>query len=487
MGASVAALETRLLTANAPRTLGPSSRLATPFHRGVEGQDMNAKEPLNQQGQEAYSGSIKNFSKERYISSDWSTREWQAVWAKSWIAAVPVSDLNKPGDYVVFDLGPESVLLTCNKQSNVQAFYNVCQHRGVRLVNDHTGNTENFRCPYHSWRYGTDGSLLYAPHQEGFQEGLPTQTLCLPTVHCDSALGFYWINLDANAEPLHAFLKDMIPIMGHYEFNNMTLVQDQTVSINCNWKTVLDNFSELYHVHYLHPQHRRFVDCTESLSECYEGGHTRVWVPGAKTDSLFSTPDKPTDLLTLQLEAFGLDPAQYEGKVDEIQAAIRIAKRALEETEPYYGNFTDEELTDVMQTNVFPNAILTYQPEMLWLMRLRPHATDPNRCYLDKLSFERFPSNTAQPVHESTDNFKEKGAEHSGKHRRPERESFDYSDVIRGEATMTETIDQDLSLLAHAQKGMHSAGFEGCWLNEIECRVSHFHEQLDTLMNHSTD
>ena len=50
---------------------------------------------------------------------------------------------------------------------------------------------------------------------------------------------------------------------------------------------------------------------------------------------------------------------------------------------------------------------------------------------------------------------------------------------------MTDTIDQDLSLLAHAQKGMHSEGFRGLWLNEIECRVSHFHEQLDTA-DHST-
>ena len=67
---------------------------------------MNAKQPLNQQGREAYSGQIKNFSKERYISSDWYTREWRTVWAKSWIATVHVSDLSEPGDYVVFDLGP---------------------------------------------------------------------------------------------------------------------------------------------------------------------------------------------------------------------------------------------------------------------------------------------------------------------------------------------------------------------------------------------
>ena len=49
---------------------------------------MNAEQPLNQQGQKSYSGTIKNFSKERYISSDWSAREWNAVWTKSWLAAV---------------------------------------------------------------------------------------------------------------------------------------------------------------------------------------------------------------------------------------------------------------------------------------------------------------------------------------------------------------------------------------------------------------
>ncbi|GIS02362.1 MAG: hypothetical protein CM15mP103_09130 [Gammaproteobacteria bacterium] len=57
---------------------------------------MNAKQPLSQQGREAYSGQIKNFPKERYISTDWYAREWRAVWAKSWIAAVHVSDLTRP-------------------------------------------------------------------------------------------------------------------------------------------------------------------------------------------------------------------------------------------------------------------------------------------------------------------------------------------------------------------------------------------------------
>ena len=82
------------------------------------------------------------------------------------------------------------------RRGHVQAFYNVCQHRGVRLVDDHTGNTENFRCPYHSWRYGTDGDSDLCPASGRVSGGLAARRICLPKVRCEAALGFYWINLD---------------------------------------------------------------------------------------------------------------------------------------------------------------------------------------------------------------------------------------------------------------------------------------------------
>ena len=132
----------------------------------------------------------------------------------------------------------------------------------------------------------------------------------MPAVRCEEALGFYWINLDSDAEPLSVFLKDMLPIMEHYEFGNLTLVQDQTVSINCNWKAVLDNFATLPR-YYL--QHRQFVDCTESLSECYEGDHTRVWVPAPPPTrcSQHQTSHRSFNHAT---EAFGLDRIRGQGR-----------------------------------------------------------------------------------------------------------------------------------------------------------------------------
>ncbi|MEP5837518.1 MAG: aromatic ring-hydroxylating dioxygenase subunit alpha [Marinobacter sp.] len=405
---------------------------------------------------------MPRINKDRYISSDWMQREWEQVWKKSWQIAVPLSDLKAPGDFAVYQLGPESILLSCTEAGEIKAFYNVCQHRGMRLVADHCGHSDSFRCPYHSWRYNGQGQLTYAPDTEGFSDGLAPEQVGLGPVRCELALGFAWISLDDEIEPLADYLSDMLPLLSHYEFENMTLLQDQTVLVNCNWKAVHDNFSELYHVPYLHPQHRRFVDCTAATDELYPAGHTRVCVPGGTTDSRFDTPVMPTDILCMQLEALGLDPADYENRVDEVQAVIRKEKRKLAATTPYYNNFSDTELSDVMQTNVFPNAIFSYQPEMLWLIRPRPHETDPNRCYLDKLSFERFPA-----------------AEQT---QRPTHDVFSYTDVMAGNKSMTDTIDQDLSLLSQAQQGMLSDGFQELWLNDRESRIHHFHQRLDELI-----
>lgn len=418
---------------------------------------------------------VRNFSKQRYISDDWMRREWQSVWSKCWQVVAPASDLGAAGDFVVYEVGRESLLLTCDKDGVARAFYNVCQHRGVRLVDEPCGRRDSFRCPYHSWRYNPEGELTYAPASEQFQHGLPQQQVNLEEVRCATALGLVWVCLDAAAPPLTEYLQDMLPLMQHYQFEAMTLVQDQTVLVNCNWKAVVDNFGELYHVHYLHPQHRSFVDCTNARSDLYAGGHTRVWVPGATTDAQFSQPNEAPELLQMQLTALGLDAADFVGRVEQIQPAIRAAKRKLAAGPmPHYGNFSDEELTDVMQTNVFPNMVCTYQPEMMWLMRVRPHATDPNQCYLDKLSFEMLPEVAASEPHSRPQVARPP--------QRPQHESFTYQDVIAGRNSMTPTIDQDLSLLRHAQQGMHSAGFAGVWLHETECRVAHFHQYLDELL-----
>ena len=89
---------------------------------------------------------ITNYSTSRYVDANHMEQEWDHVWRKSWLLAGLESDVQNPGDYFVFDMGREQILVTRGQSGSVQGFYNVCQHRGNRLVNDERGHAVNFRC-----------------------------------------------------------------------------------------------------------------------------------------------------------------------------------------------------------------------------------------------------------------------------------------------------------------------------------------------------
>ena len=115
----------------------------------------------------------------------------------------------------------------------------------------------------------------------------------------------------------------MKDILEPYHFEKMTVVEDQTVHLDCNWKAVVDNFSELYHVDFLHPQHKSMVDCCNDTVRLFEHGHTGVEVPGATVNPRFPVPEVPTAIQSVQLQSIGLDPADFEGRVMEVRRAVQ--------------------------------------------------------------------------------------------------------------------------------------------------------------------
>jgi len=79
-------------------------------------------------------------------------REWGKVWSESWLIAGVSTDLQEPGDYFLFRVRSESIIVT-KSRSGTQAFYNVCPHRGARLLTEQRGNKKVFVCPFHSWSF----------------------------------------------------------------------------------------------------------------------------------------------------------------------------------------------------------------------------------------------------------------------------------------------------------------------------------------------
>ena len=136
---------------------------------------------------------------ERYFSRGFMDREWERLWTRVWLIAGPRSDLQEAGDYFVFSIGRESVIVTLDNDENVRAFYNVCPHRGNQLVLNDMGCTSKFTCAFHSWQFGLDGKCESITDEETFRPGVITQRPELTGVSVEEKAGLIFVNLDPEA------------------------------------------------------------------------------------------------------------------------------------------------------------------------------------------------------------------------------------------------------------------------------------------------
>jgi len=420
-----------------------------------------------------------SLSKDRYISEDFMQSEWEGIWTKAWLFAGLESDLLEPGDFFIYDIGRESIVITRNDENEISAFYNVCQHRGNRIVTLESGSFSKVSCPYHGWTYGLDGTLEHVPDRELFKEGIPCEEKSLKPVKVSVWAGLVFINMDENSSSLETFLGPIVDQLKPYKFEKMNLVKHQTVSLlETNWKTVRDNFLEQYHVDFIHPQHASFVDCCDAENDLWPFGHTRTMVTSPVVNPRYSTPDEPPEFMKDYLKGLRLNPDDFHGKVPEIRKAIQKQKRVIGDELGFdFSEFTDDQVSDVLQYDIFPNIFMTIHPERLWIFGPKPHHSDPNKCSFTKWSFQI-------PSHQVRDESKElellPGSsfyEQTGS--RPEHDIFTREDVVQGRKSLTVTIDQDIHYLNDMQAGMHSKGFDSATLSNDEERLQHFHDWVD--------
>jgi len=420
---------------------------------------------------------------ERYYDRQVMGQEWDTIWTKSWLLAGLASDIAEPGDYFLFNIGHENIIVSRDNNGDVQAMYNACQHRGNRVIAAEHGSVPAFTCPYHGWTYDLDGTLKTVPDEERFIPAIDCEAYSLRHIKVEVWGGIVWVNMDEDAGPLSKFLGIVQDHLGPYHIENMVIVEDQTLEIDANWKTAVDNFNEQYHVDFIHPQHASMVNCRDSVNELWPYGHRRTIVEGFVTNPRYGDPAEAPPILDMQARMIGLDPDDFKGRVGDIRLAAQAKKRALgEELGFSYKEFPDELVTDVVQYDLFPNIIATIHPESLWIMRPRPHPDDPNKCYFDKISLQI----RAEIAHNPDTGLRLMGdveQQMANEGARPEHDSFDREAVISGNKTMTITIDQDVQYLPDMQAGMRSAGFNRAVLNEDESRIQHFHDWVDVWMN----
>lgn len=180
-------------------------------------------------------------------------RDRERVFRNHWIMAGHASQIPKPGDYLLFEMAGESIILIRGAQGAVHAHYNVCRHRGSRVLSQAQGNARALTCRYHGWTYAPDGCLSAAPRMpEGFQPaGYGLKPCSLRIIE-----GLLFVSLcDEPAPGLDEIAAGLAPYLRLHGIPDARVAHRETYAVNANWKLTIENYLECYHCKPAHPQY----------------------------------------------------------------------------------------------------------------------------------------------------------------------------------------------------------------------------------------
>ena len=188
-----------------------------------------------------------------YSHPELTRLEIERILRPSWQIACHVSQIPNRGDYLTFEIGPDSIIVLRDSAGEIRALRNVCRHRGTRLLEGTGRCPGRIVCPYHGWTYRYDGSLLATPAKESFPE-LNLRDYGLDVVRTEVTLGFVWVCLAGDAPPPSQVWAPLIDELAPYRFEELVPTQPMYFEEwNVNWKIAMDNYLESYHVPAGHP------------------------------------------------------------------------------------------------------------------------------------------------------------------------------------------------------------------------------------------
>jgi len=163
----------------------------------------------------------QNVIRHCYTDTAFHELELETLFAHKWHCAGRCDEIPEAGDYFTLDFTGEPLLVTRTPNGEITVLSNVCRHRGMPVMSG-SGNTKRLRCPYHAWTYNLDGTFRSAPlvAKEHLNANCNLPTLNTPNYHMDEM---------------------------HYPTHFEEIWE-------CNWKSLVENFMDGYHLSVVHPK-----------------------------------------------------------------------------------------------------------------------------------------------------------------------------------------------------------------------------------------
>lgn len=259
--------------------------------------------------------------------------EMDRIFRHEWICLGRLAEIPEPGDYVCRDIIDSPVFAVRQRDNSVKAFANICAHRAARLLSD-SGHATRISCPYHSWTYELDGQLIGAPFMQdtpGFNVGAHR----LKELACATWEGFIYVNTNPGAQSISGRLAGLSEIIGDFQMQDYVPVFSQTDVWETNWKCLVENFMDAYHIHRVHKESFGKHGSSEAQTRLFDGEDSYSYHFVQEDEGIKSVHAHP-------------DNTWLKG--DNRNRTYLI--------------------------NVFPTHTIQLQPDMLWYLSILPQGTE---------------------------------------------------------------------------------------------------------------
>ena len=265
--------------------------------------------------------------------------ELENLFCDGWICAGHVSAVAEPGDYLMRDLGRESLFVIRGTDGEVRAFHNVCRHRAARIFSEPRGHVRGrIRCPYHAWSYGFDGSLQGTRHTEGLEDFDPSCFGLVP-IAVEVIGGLVMVSLADDPGPVAGHVGELAGWLERYSLDRLAPGGSNDYEVAANWKAIAENYNECLHCPGVHPELNALSDYASGEEVVGEG----AWCGGS---------------MTLNEGAETMSRNGGAGR-------------------PPIAGLPEEELRHVYYFVLFPNALVSLHPDYVMLHTLWPR--EPGR------------------------------------------------------------------------------------------------------------
>ncbi len=191
---------------------------------------------------------------EAYTSQEWFDREQEAIFSRTWAFAGLAGDISEPGQYTSVQAGLNNIFIVMGRDRRLRAFHNICRHRGTQLLRA-VGNTQRaIVCPYHDWTYDLEGSLISVHNREREFPGLDMACFGLKKASVDLWRGMLWVHPNEHAGSIMDWFGEVEPHLGPHDVDRLVEYAKgrSEYEIAANWKIVVENYIDGYHLGYLH-------------------------------------------------------------------------------------------------------------------------------------------------------------------------------------------------------------------------------------------